>query len=311
MTNIPYLDEVWNLTRGCTKVSAGCKNCYAERIGQRFLEVKAFDVDCPITLANDDLIQKPLHWRKARRIGVCFMSDLFHEKVPDVFINQVMALIWRTGIPGCWTPRGNKWDPEDCPEEYRRVLPNHTYLILTKRPERMREYFADPERGEKIANVENDGPWDWETSLEEDGQWPIPNVWLGVSVEDQQAADERIPLLLETPAAHRWASAEPLLGAVDLHPGNWIAPLGGGPRVNLLHPEIAITRPTLDWVVVGGESGPHARAMNIDWLNNVGSQCESSGVLVYVKQDSGPRPGMQGRIPDALWAVKQLPGGWA
>ena len=65
MTNIPYLDEVWNLTRGCTKVSAGCKNCYAERIGQRFLEVKAFDVDCPITLANDDLIQKPLHWRKA------------------------------------------------------------------------------------------------------------------------------------------------------------------------------------------------------------------------------------------------------
>ena len=286
-TNIPYLDEVWNLTRGCTKVSAGCKNCYAERNLQRFYpDEPDFDVNCPV-VTLDAALDKPLHWRKPRRIGVCFLSDLFHERVPDEFLDKVFAMM--------------------------ALTPQHTYVLLTKRPERMRAYLVS-----LAADVQ-----DWPLPVEKGSErirtatviqsstWPLPNVWLGVSVENQQAADERIPLLLETPAAHRWVSAEPLLEAVDLHPGNWIAPLGGGPRVNLLHPEIAITRPTLDWVVVGGESGPHARAMNIDWLNNVGSQCESSGVLVYVKQDSGPRPGMQGRIPDALWAVKQLPGGWA
>jgi len=286
-TNIPYLDEVWNLTRGCTKVSAGCKNCYAETLGLRFRwGVGKFDQDVLVELRYREL-SKPLHWRKPRRVGVCFMSDLFHEKVPDEFLDRVFAVM--------------------------ALTPQHTYVLLTKRPERMRAYLVS-----LAADVQ-----DWPLPVEKGSErirtatviqsstWPLPNVWLGVSVENQQAADERIPLLLETPAAHRWVSAEPLLEAVDLHPGNWIAPLGGGPRVNLLHPEIAITRPTLDWVVVGGESGPHARAMNIDWLNNVGSQCESSGVLVYVKQDSGPRPGMQGRIPDALWAVKQLPGGWA
>jgi len=287
MTNIPYLDKVWNVTRGCTKVSAGCKNCYAERNLQRFYpDEPDFDVKCPV-VTLDAQLDKPLHWRKPRRIGVCFMSDLFHEAVPDEFLDKVFAVM--------------------------ALTPQHIYLVLTKRPERMRDYLVGlasdvqnwplpTEKGSERIRVA--------TIVRSVATWPLPNVWLGVSVENQQAADERIPLLLEIPAAHRWVSVEPLLEAVDLHPGNWIAPLGGGPRVNFLHPEIAVTRPTLDWVVVGGESGPKARPCEVVWIADIVAQCQAASVSVYVKQDSNLRPGQQWRIPDALWAVKMLPEGW-
>jgi len=269
-TNIPYLDEVWNLTRGCTKVSAGCKNCYAERNLQRFYpDEPDFDVNCPV-VTLDAALDKPLHWRKPRRIGVCFLSDLFHERVPDEFLDKVFAMM--------------------------ALTPQHTYVLLTKRPERMRAYLVS-----LAADVQ-----DWPLPVEKGSErirtatviqsstWPLPNVWLGVSVENQQAADERIPLLLETPAAHRWVSAEPLLGPVDLH--LYLPPYAGS---------------GIDWIVVGGESGPHSRQMEPYWLAQGILDCQAAGVPVYCKQDSGPRPGMQGRIPDALWAVKQLPEGWA
>jgi protein gp37 len=149
--------------------------------------------------------------------------------------------------------------------------------------------------------------------------WPLPNVWLGVSVENQQAADERIPLLLDTPAAHRWLSVEPLLGAVDLRrvsPGllgtSAIFDALGGRRWEDNGETLNATAcARLDWVVVGGESGPKARTMDVEWMSDLQQQCLSADVPFYCKQDSGPRPGMQGRILDALWAVKQLPGGWA
>jgi len=295
-TNIPYLDEVWNLTRGCTKVSAGCKNCYAERLLRRFCtdtltgdyRFDGFKADCPIELCDDKVLDRPLHWRKPRRVGVCFVSDLFHEKVPDEFLDKVFAVM--------------------------ALTPQHTYMLLTKRPERMREYLVG-----LAADV---GCWPLPTDkgsarirvttiIRSVATWPLPNVWLGVSVENQQAADERIPLLLETPAAHRWLSVEPLLEAVDLP---WLAKrtrLGLG---DFRDGERAITmsyEEDIDWVVVGGESGPKAREMDLVSLVLVMKQCEEANVPAYCKQDSGPRPGMQGRIPDALWAVKQLPEGWA
>jgi len=267
-TNIPYLDEVWNLTRGCTKVSAGCRSCYADRLNRRF-KGKAFDGT--VELCDDKMLERPLHWRRPRRVGVCFMSDLFHEKVPDEFLDKVFAVM--------------------------ALTPQHTYVLLTKRPERMRGYLVGlatdvqnwplpTDKGSERIRVA--------TIIRSVATWPLPNVWLGCSVENQQAADERIPLLLEAPAAHRWVSVEPLLGPVDLH--LYLPPYAGS---------------GIDWIVVGGESGPHSRQMEPYWLAQVVLDCEPAGVKVYCKQDSGPRPGMQGRLPDALWAVKQLPGGWA
>ena len=293
-TNIPYLDEVWNLTRGCTKVSAGCKNCYAERLLRRFCtdtltgdyRFDGFKADCPIELCDDKVLDRPLHWRKPRRIGVCFMSDLFHEAVPDGFLDKVFAVM--------------------------ALTPQHTYVLLTKRPERMREYLRREDHAELVYQAARHlRSLGWPTGSYVVPSWPLPNVWLGVSVENQQAADERIPLLLETPAAHRWLSVEPLLEAVDLP---WLAKrtrLGLG---DFRDGERAITmsyEEDIDWVVVGGESGPKAREMDLVSLVLVMKQCEEANVPAYCKQDSGPRPGMQGRIPDALWAVKQLPGGWA
>ena len=272
MTNIPYLDEVWNLTRGCTKVSAGCAHCYAERITQRFWRgPKGMSFNGAIDVSTvEKALDKPLHWRKPRRIGVCFMSDLFHEKVPDEFI----ARVW-----GCMnTLRTSR----------------HTFLILTKRPERMCSLLSSEDfENRAFALIPGGTPFGTVA-------WPLPNVWLGVSVENQETADERIPILLETPAAHRWVSAEPLLGAVDLHS---FLPCGDP----VCEEELTF----LNWVVVGGESGPHSRQMEPYWLAQGILDCQAAGVPVYCKQDSGPRPGMQGRISDALWAVKQLPGGWA
>jgi len=298
VTNIPYLDEVWNLTRGCTKVSAGCAHCYAERITQRFWRgPKGMSFNGAIDVSTvEKALDKPLHWRKPRRVGLCFMSDLFHEKVPDEFLDKVFAVM--------------------------ALTPQHTYLLLTKRPERMRGYLVGlatdvqnwplpTDKGSERIRVA--------TIIRSVATWPLPNVWLGVSVENQQAADERIPLLLDTPAAHRWLSVEPLLGAVDLRrvsPGllgtSAIFDALGGRRWEDNGETLNATAcARLDWVVVGGESGPKARTMDVEWMSDLQQQCLSADVPFYCKQDSGPRPGMQGRILDALWAVKQLPGGWA
>jgi len=258
-TQIPYLDEAWNVTRGCTKTSEGCANCYASALSRRF---SSFAFDGTVALMPERLY-KPLHWRKPRRIGVCFMSDLFHEAVPDEFLDKVFAVM--------------------------ALTPRHTYLLLTKRPERMRAYALDSIRRQRDA-----------IGFEEHAAIARPNVWLGVSVENQARADERIPLLLETPAAHRWVNVEPMLEAVKID---------AGLRTYRRRPE-RIAPPLLDWIVCGGESGPKARPMEIEWMQGLHDQCVAAGVPFYAKQDSGPRPGMQGRIPGDVWAVKQLPEGW-
>jgi protein gp37 len=163
--------------------------------------------------------------------------------------------------------------------------------------------------------VETDRFWKKTNRAWLNALWPLPNVHLGVSIEDRATADERIPLLLQCPAAVRWVSYEPALGPVDfgpwlrfqetrcegrksrIHCNHWY---DGGRCCSCGDPAM------LDWIVVGGESGPGRRPFEIDWLRSAADQCQAAGVPVFVKQDSGPKPGMQGRIPDELW-IKEMP----
>ena len=240
-SRIEWTDATWNPVTGCTKVSDGCKHCYAERtwarlsapraVPNRYTGRKFTDVQ-----VHDDIIEQPLHWEKPRRIFVNSMSDLFHPSVPDIFIREIFAIM--------------------------AVEAHHTFQVLTKRPERMCELL---------------GMWrDDDVFMYHDGLAPS-NVWLGVSVEDQATADERIPLLLDTPAAVRWVSAEPLLGPVRFHWDRWL-PVSGFEQI-----ERERLR-TIDWVVAGGESGPKARPMHPDWVRSLRDQCAEAVVPFLFKQ---------------------------
>lgn len=263
-TGIQWTDETWNPTSGCSKVSQGCKNCYAERVfprpypGRKFTDVRT----------HPDRLQQPLRWKRPRRVFVNSMSDLFHEDVPDQFIDQVFAVM--------------------------ALSPQHTFQVLTKRPERMQAYF----RNEWVGFRQREQMQLMRPTSVLDVSYPLPNVWLGVSVEDQETADERIPLLLQTPAAVRFISAEPLLGPVDLtrlHHDTWPSePNRYGEQYALYMSAFSGIRPTttqsyvespkLDWVIVGGESGPKARPCDVDWIRGIVGQCKDAGVPVFVKQ---------------------------
>ena len=235
---IEWTDETWNPVTGCTKVSAGCKHCYAERLFPRPYPGRAF-TDVQI---HTERLKKPFHWRKPRRVFVNSMSDLFHETVPDEFLDQVFAVM--------------------------ALRPRHVFQCLTKRPERMQRYLnscaKSVEYWERQAREFGyTFKFQWEREVIGTCPFPLPNVWLGVSVEDQEAADARIPLLLETPAAVRFLSCEPLLGRIDL----WLDQYK-----------------CLDWVIVGGESGPRARSMDLDWTRSLVEQCDNANVACFVKQ---------------------------
>lgn len=249
---IEWTDATWNPVTGCTKVSQGCKHCYAERDWSRLAHLPAYqgraftDVAC-----HTERLDQPLRWKRPRRIFVNSMSDLFHEAVPDDFLDKVFAVM--------------------------ALSPQHTFQVLTKRPERMRDYCKTlgqhngTDRVSIAAQQISSKAWFlWRMG---DVGWCLPNVWLGVSVEDQEAADQRIPLLLQTPAAVRWVSAEPLLGPVDVQAAINRMPwrIGGGDA-------------GLHWVVVGGESGPKARPMHPDWARSLRDQCAAAGVQYLFKQ---------------------------
>ena len=263
---IAWTEETWNPLRGCSRVSEGCRNCYAESMAARFCgagmpyegtinpETKRWNGKIKLV---PERLADPLRWQRPRMVFVNSMSDLFHESVPDDFIDKVFAVM--------------------------ALAPQHTFQVLTKRPERMLEYFKSfhgvgaEERGWNVCAwaAEQLGMGGHEMQI---AQTPkgLPNVWLGVTVENQEAADERIPLLLQTPAAVRWVSMEPLLGSVDL------ALLGTLPRSQ--HANYTQVHSLLHWVVVGGESGPHARPMHPDWAGSLRDQCAAAGVPFLFKQ---------------------------
>lgn len=236
-SKIEWTDATWNPVTGCSKVSAGCKNCYAEGVARRWWGDRKF-TDVEIHLER---LSQPLNWMKSQRIFVNSMSDLFHVRVPFEFIDSVFTTMY--------------------------LAQHHTFQILTKRPERMFEYMKD-------RNF---------TAMSAAGKEALiyPNVWLGVSVEDQKTADERIPLLLQTPAAVRFVSAEPLLGPVDLDKFLGCGWEGGWKNC----PEASSGKCNgLDWVICGGESGPGARPFDIRWARSLRDQCKSAGVPFFMKQ---------------------------
>jgi len=283
-TKIEWATKTWNPVTGCTKVSPGCAHCYAETLTKRFAGQQGYPAEYrPWTPENagenvvphPERLDAPLHWKKPQRVFVNSMSDLFHENVPDEFIDRVF------GVMG-WADK-------------------HTFQVLTKRPERMRRYLSDPDRLRRIEEAScivcgaTPGglcgfPGD-DCGLVGFDEWPLPNVHLGVSVENQHWADVRIPLLLQTPAAVRFLSCEPLLAPVDLAPyspegvqWNWLLPDGGLGQENA-----GDDGEHVSWVIVGGESGPGARPMDIAWVRSIRDQCSAAGVALFVKQ-LGKRP---------------------
>lgn len=293
-TKIEWSDETWNPVTGCTKVSQGCKHCYAERDWPRLAHLPAYkDRAFTEVSTHDDRLDQPLRWSRPRLIFVNSMSDLFHDDVPFSFIAAVFGVM--------------------------AAAPHHTFQVLTKRPTRMLEFFRWIDEHPARNKFDSDLLYakypgaDWRPfflaqrtaevmpgadrhRIALQDQWPLPNVWLGVSVEDQAAADERIPLLIQTPAAVRWISAEPLLGRVDLR--NIAVPTESdmlrkpwdfeASKFNALqaHDDDRFHQPPakLDWVVVGGESGPKARPMPSNWVRDLRDQCSEAGVPFLFKQ---------------------------
>jgi protein gp37 len=267
-TGISWTNATWNPIRGCTRVSEGCRHCYAERVAARFsgpgqpyegLAVRKLRV-----ISDDDQrvearwtgdvrfvaehLADPLRWKKPRRIFVNSMSDLFHERLTNEQIAAVFGVMAAAG--------------------------SHTFQVLTKRAARMREWFAwagDHGASGARSACRASAALYLGASPEPPGAdtWPLPNVWLGVSAENQAAADERIPDLLATPAAVRWVSAEPLLGPVDL--------ASASPNARSLAQD-------LDWIVAGCESGPGARPADVEWFRSLRDQCATAGVAFFLKQ---------------------------
>jgi protein gp37 len=295
-SSIEWTDATWNPTRGCDKVSAGCKHCYAETFAERWRGVPGHAYERGFDLRPvPEQLALPLRWRKPKRIFVNSMSDLFHEDVPDEYIAAVFGVM--------------------------AACPQHTFQVLTKRAERLPRWFAwVGEHGgaqkfiranaDKVRSLIDAGgvrtevirgrtvrsmgdAWMSVFNAAGVSAWPLPNVWLGVSTENQEAADERIPHLLATPATVRFVSAEPLLGPVRLDEITLPDDLAAAARlsraqINALTDQddehVYNVHAKLDWVIVGGESGPGARPFDIAWGRSIVEQCRAAGVPVFCKQ---------------------------
>lgn len=300
-TSISWTDDTWNVSDGCTKVSPGCKHCYAERMAKRFagpgkpymLVINEHGRWNNTVQFRPDRLTQPMHWKEPRKIFVNSMSDLFHEDLT----NQQIAAVFGV-MAACH---------------------QHTFQVLTKRSERRLEWFKWVDHAAKMmAPCDYENPWwrvlvcldamctelDAPLKIERDGRldycsgaanrylrgvsgatWPLRNVWQGTSVENQGTANQRIPLLLQTAASVRFLSMEPLLEMIDLtmlNDGSWYDRegaqcyrdgehgLGGGPRI--------------DWVIAGCESGPGARPCDVAWLRSLRDQCAAAGVAFFLKQ---------------------------
>lgn len=246
-TKIEWADVVWNPITGCSWVSEGCDNCYAERLAFRLKGRFGYPAEDPFKVTfHRDRIEDPLRWKRPRKVFVCSMGDLFHEGVPLYLTKEIFDVMRRAGN-----------------------FNGHTFIVLTKRPKRMAEF---------IALLQKDkGP--------DSRRWPMPFVWLGVTAENQQLFDGRWPIMQEIPAAVRFVSIEPMLSKIDLrivpcracnHPGDvlaWPCPSCKGRRFE--YP---------DWVICGGETGQGARPVHPDWIRSLRDQCANNGVPFFFKQ---------------------------
>ena len=275
---IEWTDATWNPTRGCRRISPGCVNCYAEKVAARFCGpglpyeglVKLGRWNGEGRFAADKLTD-PLHWRKPKRVFVDSMSDLFYEEFSDEQIAAVFGVM--------------------------AACPQHTFQVLTKRPARARRWFEWVARAAKNANGRGmsvaafclahaqrhstDRALSLNVTETCARPWPLSNVWIGASVENQQYADERLPELLRIPAAVRFVSYEPALGAVDF--SRWLD--------------------RLSWIIVGGESGTGARPFDIAWARSAVAQCKAAGVPVFVKQMGAHMAPYKPRDARYAWAL--------
>ncbi|OPY78084.1 MAG: Phage protein Gp37/Gp68 [Syntrophorhabdus sp. PtaU1.Bin153] len=277
-TKIEWCDETWNPITGCSKISPGCENCYAERMARRLAGRFGYPKDDPFKPAiHLYRFDDPILWKKPSRVFVCSMGDLFHEAIPFTMLVDLHQRMWLYGRPN--------------------GMRNHTWLLLTKRPDRMAEFY----RKYPYSGYPNN-----------------PNLWLGVTAENQEQADKRIPILLQIPAAKRFVSVEPMLGLVEL-------------RAYLSHkhtcrcPECyhrafdPTNRRPLDWIICGGETGPHARPMHPDWVYSLKDQCVAAGVPFFFKgwgEWSNPGTGSFGKYPGrtewiksdgSFWGKEEMP----
>ena len=336
-TKIEWATKVWNPVTGCTKISPGCDNCYAERMAKRLAGRVGYpkDESFEVTFHSNRLVL-PLKWRKPQRVFINSMGDIFHDDVENWMIDKIFGVILASNV------LVNK--------------PDHVFMVLTKRPERMRQYFTERQPVDLIKAWTKASDWitlnnldvlfldlvysetcrDWdERGRNSNGSahlpwgyidklWPLPNLLLGVTAENQEQAEKRIPVLLQIPAAVRFVSVEPMLSAIDLR--EWMADCGcvqckrkyytdldeleypendntkcpdcGGDIVSFSGYKKTL-RP--NWVICGGESGPGARPMHLDWVRSLRDQCQASGTPYFFKQWGGWEPVEQvdhGFLPD-------------
>lgn len=270
-TAIEWTDATWNPVTGCTAVSPGCDHCYARTFAERWRDVPGhyfqhgFDVQL-----RPDKLALPLQWRQPRRIFVNSMSDLFHTDIPDTYIARVFAVM--------------------------ALAPHHTFQVLTKRHARMRALLSNPNFAHLVAEqgrAHHIGcQQDWLRVAAMMGG-PLPNVWLGVSVDNQQWADIRVPALLDTPATVRFLSCEPLLGLVDLSRWlglEWYDSFGWGEEMFAALNGRVGAGSGLHWVIAGGESGPRARPMHPNWVRTLRDQCGAARIPFLFKQWGMWRP---------------------
>ncbi|MBA4219964.1 MAG: phage Gp37/Gp68 family protein [Methylobacterium sp.] len=301
-SNVEWTDATWTPIRAkhkatgkvgwhCTHATPGCVHCYAEGMNKRLgtgLPFKPGHADEVELFLDEQMLLAPLRWKKPRMIFVCSMTDLFADFVPDEWIDRVFAVM--------------------------ALTPHHTYQVLTKRSARMRAYLTGtPARLGSIIflnalRLQPPGVDAEQWRRAEDRPFPLPNVWLGVSAEDQRRADERIPDLLATPAAIRFVSAEPLLGPIDFRNHRVCSECENTPfklfKNDPLCPEPmplwsdqqcplhwwpsdgcdVTLRSGIDWIIVGGESGREARPMHPDWARQIRDQCAAAGTAFFFKQ---------------------------
>lgn len=276
---IAWADLSWDPLAGCTRKSAACRHCYAEALTARFSRPGEWGHGFAEAGADgaawtgqiglvDDRLTLPLEIETPSRIFVNSLSDLFHESLPNETIDSIFAIM--------------------------ALEPRHVFQVLTKRPKTAQPYLSDPATPGRIERrmAEFGRTGDEATSI---GCWPLPNVWLGVTAENQKEAARRIPLLLETPAAVRWIAAEPLLERIDVR--SWLREPGV---------ELEKRGPKLDWIVAGGEIGTEAQACHPDWARSLRDQCAQSGTPFFWTSWGAHTPPGEGRDEDESLPAEQV-----
>ena len=244
-TKIEWTQATWNPMSGCTKISDGCKNCYAEKMANRLraMGTKGYEDGFAVTL-HPEKLRGPLERKKPTMYFVCSMGDLFHEDVPFEFVDRIWAVM--------------------------AAASQHTFQILTKRPDRMNEYLKQQKYSQNYIGIAMARIAGAEGKIRDFSQ-PLTNVWLGVTAENQEQADKRIPILLDTPAALRFVSIEPMLGAIEIFSRvmGELQFAGDG---------------SIDWVIAGGETGAGARPLQYEWVKSIQAQCKAKKVPFFLKK---------------------------